>query len=53
MRLPPVAVRPAVERIATSPPRRVVSGFPCDGTPHPDLEARELARKPPALTDRR
>lgn len=34
-------------------PRRVVSGFPCDGTPHPDLEARELARKPLALTDRR
>ncbi|WP_344534892.1 hypothetical protein [Streptomyces albiaxialis] len=39
----PAAARPAVERCATSP-RRVVSGFPCDGTPHPDLEVRRLAR---------
>ncbi|MEV5983149.1 hypothetical protein [Streptomyces sp. NPDC052114] len=49
MRLLPEAARPAVERIAESP-RRVMSGFPCDGTPHPDLEARELARALLALT---
>ncbi|GGR33087.1 HEAT repeat domain-containing protein [Streptomyces netropsis] len=49
MRLLPAAARPAVEHISTSP-RRVVSGFPCDGTPHPDLEARKLARGLLALT---
>ncbi|UNO39075.1 hypothetical protein [Streptomyces sp. MST-110588] len=43
MRLLPSAARPVVEHIARSP-RRVASGFPCDGTPHPDLAARELAR---------
>ncbi|WP_055700038.1 hypothetical protein [Streptomyces silaceus] len=43
MRLLPEAARPAVEHIASSP-RRVMSGFPCDGTPHPDLTARALAR---------
>ncbi|MFJ9648428.1 hypothetical protein [Streptomyces sp. NPDC101206] len=32
MRLLPAAARPAVEHIARSP-RRVVSGFLCDGTP--------------------
>ncbi|MGW4686503.1 hypothetical protein ACWEPM_16595 [Streptomyces sp. NPDC004244] len=40
----PAAARPAVEHIARSP-RRVVSGFLCDGTPHPDLTARRLARE--------
>ncbi|MFK0256500.1 hypothetical protein [Streptomyces sp. NPDC090445] len=45
MRLLPEAARTAVEHIALSP-RRVVSGFlPCDGTPHPDLTARSLARE--------
>ncbi|MGP3990156.1 hypothetical protein [Streptomyces sp. 3N207] len=44
MRELPAAARPAVEHIAASP-RRVVSGFPCDGTPHPDLTARKLARR--------
>ncbi|MFG3256728.1 hypothetical protein [Streptomyces sp. NPDC048172] len=43
MRLLPAEAGPAVEHLATSP-RRVVSGFPCDGTPHPDLEVRSLAR---------
>ncbi|MCF3120427.1 hypothetical protein IPZ68_12045 [Streptomyces arenae] len=43
MRPLPEAARPAVEHIASSP-RRVMSGFPCDGTPHPDLTARALAR---------
>ncbi|MFD8410290.1 hypothetical protein ACFV2Q_00715 [Streptomyces sp. NPDC059650] len=38
------AARPAVERIARSP-RRVVSGFLCDGTPLPDLTARRLGRE--------
>lgn len=50
MRLLPAAARTAVEHIAFSP-RRVVSGFPCDATPHPDLAARELARGLLALTD--
>jgi hypothetical protein len=49
MRLLPAAARDAVEHISSSP-RRVVSGFPCDGTPHPDLEARRLARRLLALT---
>ncbi|MEU9111740.1 hypothetical protein AB0D04_08120 [Streptomyces sp. NPDC048483] len=49
MRLLPAEARPAVELIASSP-RRVVSGFPCDGSPHPDLAARELARGLLALT---
>jgi hypothetical protein len=40
----PDAARDAVRRIADSP-RRVVSGFPCDGTPHPDLTVRHLARR--------
>ncbi|MGW5342277.1 hypothetical protein [Streptomyces sp. HUAS TT3] len=44
MRLLPAAARPAVERIARSP-RRVVSGFLCDGTPLPDLTARRLGRE--------
>ncbi|MFD7630236.1 hypothetical protein ACFV7Q_30160 [Streptomyces sp. NPDC059851] len=48
MRLLPAAARPAVEHIAHSP-RRVVSGFLCDGTPHPDLTARSLARELLAL----
>ncbi|MFD0265101.1 hypothetical protein ACFVGY_00685 [Streptomyces sp. NPDC127106] len=48
MRLLPDAARTAVEHIAFSP-RRVVSGFPCDGTPHPDLTARRLARELLAL----
>ncbi|MFI1286711.1 hypothetical protein ACH4U5_39185 [Streptomyces sp. NPDC020858] len=51
MRVLPAPARSAVERIATSP-RRVVSGFPCDGSPHPDLEARSLARGLLALTGR-
>ncbi|MGP3977133.1 hypothetical protein ACTWQF_24590 [Streptomyces sp. 8N114] len=50
MRELPTAARPAVEHIASSP-RRVVSGFPCDGTPHPDLTARKLARRLLALAD--
>ncbi|MFD9540099.1 hypothetical protein [Streptomyces sp. NPDC060022] len=50
MRLLPAAARPAVEHIASSR-RRVVSGFLCDGSPHPDLEARELARGLLAATD--
>jgi len=49
MRLLPAAARPAVEHIASSP-RRVVSGFPCDGTPHPDLTVRKLACRLLALT---
>lgn len=49
MRVLPASARPAVERVAASR-RRVVSGFPCDGTPHPDLEARGLARRLLALT---
>ncbi|MFD9498009.1 hypothetical protein [Streptomyces sp. NPDC060035] len=49
MRLLPAAARPAVEHIASSP-RRVVSGFLCDGTPHPDLAARRLARELLAAT---
>ncbi|MFE4613149.1 hypothetical protein ACFRK5_33140 [Streptomyces niveus] len=49
MRLLPAAARTAVEHIAFSP-RRVVSGPLCDATPHPDLEARELARGLLALT---
>ncbi|MBW5486844.1 hypothetical protein [Streptomyces bambusae] len=44
MHLLPAAARPAVRHIATSA-RRVVSGFPYDATPHPDLEARRLARR--------
>ncbi|MFJ2094159.1 hypothetical protein ACIOEW_33615 [Streptomyces sp. NPDC087901] len=44
MRLLPAAARPAVEYIVSSP-RRVVRAFPCDGTPHPDLAVRELARE--------
>ncbi|MEV6107402.1 hypothetical protein AB0M28_22240 [Streptomyces sp. NPDC051940] len=46
--LPPKA-RPAVERIAHSP-RRTVSGYPNDGTPHPDLTARRLAHGLLAVT---
>ncbi|MFC8916880.1 hypothetical protein ACFT5C_14025 [Streptomyces sp. NPDC057116] len=49
MGLLPEAARPAVERVAFSP-RRAVSGFPCDATPHPDLEARALARRLLAAT---
>ncbi|MGI5346902.1 hypothetical protein ACQEU8_01755 [Streptomyces sp. CA-250714] len=49
MRLLPAPARPAVEHIAFSP-RRVVSGSPCDGTPHPDLTVRKLARQLLALT---
>lgn len=49
MRLLPEAARPAVRHIASSA-RRVVSGFPCDGSPHPDVEARRLARGLLALT---
>ncbi|WP_393055941.1 hypothetical protein [Streptomyces sp. LN549] len=49
MRLLPAAARPAVEHIVSSQ-RRVVSSFPCDGTPHPDLAARELARELLAVT---
>ncbi|MFD6334756.1 hypothetical protein ACFWGI_34990 [Streptomyces niveus] len=49
MRLLPAAARTAVEHIAFSP-RRVVSSHLCDGAPHPDLEARELARGLMALT---
>ncbi|MEV0778825.1 hypothetical protein [Streptomyces sp. NPDC050428] len=49
MRLLPAAARPAVEHIAFSP-RRVVSGSLCDGTPHPDLAARELAWRLLALS---
>ncbi|MEU0662599.1 HEAT repeat domain-containing protein [Streptomyces lavendulocolor] len=45
----PGQARPAVRRIALSA-RRVVPGFPCDGTPHPDLEARRLARRLLAAT---
>ncbi|MCF3102036.1 hypothetical protein IPZ58_10610 [Streptomyces roseoverticillatus] len=44
MRLLPAPARPAVQHIASSR-RRVVSGFPCDGTPHPDVAARRLARE--------
>lgn len=50
MRLLPAAARTAVEHIAFCP-RRVVSGSPCVGTPHPDVTARELARGLLALTD--
>ncbi|MEV8342671.1 hypothetical protein [Streptomyces niveus] len=49
MRLLPAAARTAVEHIAFFP-RRVVSSPVCDATPHPDLEARELARGLLALT---
>ncbi|MFJ3840228.1 hypothetical protein ACIPY6_32590 [Streptomyces sp. NPDC090054] len=49
MRMLPEEARSAVEHIASSP-RRVVGGFPCDGTPHPDLAVRELARGLLALT---
>ncbi|EST20364.1 hypothetical protein [Streptomyces niveus] len=49
MRLLPAAARAAVEHIAFSP-RRVVSSPLCDATPHPDLEARELACGLLALT---
>ncbi|WP_405800617.1 hypothetical protein [Streptomyces sp. NBC_01506] len=52
MRLLPVTARPAVEHIAFSS-RRVLSGSLCDGTPHRDVEARELALGLLALTDRR
>ncbi|WP_326669056.1 HEAT repeat domain-containing protein [Streptomyces sp. NBC_01257] len=49
MRLLPEGARPAVEHIAASP-RRVVGGFPCDGSPHPDLAVRRAARELLALT---
>jgi hypothetical protein len=43
MRLLPSAAVAAVRHLAWSP-RRVVSGFPCDGSPHPDNEVRMRAR---------
>ncbi|MFI6949649.1 hypothetical protein [Streptomyces sp. NPDC050422] len=49
MRLLPSAARPTVEHIVSSP-RRVVRALLCDGTPHPDLVARELARELLAVT---
>ncbi|MFF3017022.1 hypothetical protein [Streptomyces sp. NPDC057939] len=52
MRMLPAEARSAVEHIATSP-RRVHRALLCDGTPHPDLEVRALARVLLALTGRR
>ncbi|WP_406098558.1 hypothetical protein [Streptomyces sp. NBC_01013] len=49
MRLLPPAARPAVEHLVSSP-RRVVRALLCDGTPHPDVVARELARELLAAT---